>query len=305
MIFRSALIILLCLLSTLCLAASKTPERRVTVAVLDFGEEEEGRRVADRVAALLKETGAAGETKLVLVDHELARAAARGAGYSGSLNLTLAEARDLGAAIGCDFYVIGDARTLRRSRLDAHDYVESYASIFIVSARTGKLGLWDRPVAEGATPEESARKLGNELAARVRDRYHAALVRAFEQEQHERRERAERAVDDDYKLIDLSADDGVRDGLRDPVPYRRLRPAYPDTAERAGAEATVDAAVEIGADGEVARVEIVRWAGFGLDEAVAATVRQLHFRPATRDGVNVAVRVLLRYNFRKPPKGKG
>ncbi len=83
-----------------------------------------------------------------------------------------------------------------------------------------------------------------------------------------------------------------------------LRPAYPETAERAGAEATVDAAVEVGADGAVARVEIVRWAGFGLDDAVAATVRRLHFRPATRDGVPVPVRVLMRYNFRKPQKGR-
>ncbi len=105
-------------------------------------------------------------------------------------------------------------------------------------------------------------------------------------------------------VIDLSTDEGAAasSDLREPAPYRRLRPAYTDAASRADAEATVDASVEIGADGEVVGVRIVRWAGYGLDEEVVATVRRMHFRPAERDGERVAVRVLLRYNFRKPPK---
>jgi outer membrane biosynthesis protein TonB len=45
----------------------------------------------------------------------------------------------------------------------------------------------------------------------------------------------------------------------------------------------------------------VRWAGFGLDQATLETIHKLHFFPATREGVAVPIRVLLRYNFRKPP----
>ncbi|HYO92126.1 MAG TPA: energy transducer TonB, partial [Pyrinomonadaceae bacterium] len=82
---------------------------------------------------------------------------------------------------------------------------------------------------------------------------------------------------------------------------RRLRPSYPETARQAEAEATVDVEVDIGADGEVSKVEVVRWAGFGLDEATMSTVRQMHFRPAMRDDEPIPMRVLLRYNFRKPP----
>jgi TonB family protein len=66
--------------------------------------------------------------------------------------------------------------------------------------------------------------------------------------------------------------------------------------------ATVDVEVEIGADGEVSRVDVVRWAGFGLDEATTETVRRMHFFPAMRGGTALPMRVLLRYNFRKPPK---
>jgi TonB family protein len=91
-------------------------------------------------------------------------------------------------------------------------------------------------------------------------------------------------------------------GIRTPRPYRRLRPTYPDTAARAEAEAVVDVAVDIGADGEVGEIQVVRWAGFGLDESTVATVRQLHFFPAMKNSAPIPMRVLLRYNFRKPPR---
>ena len=88
--------------------------------------------------------------------------------------------------------------------------------------------------------------------------------------------------------------------VRAPRAFRRLKPPYPETAARAEAEATVDALVDIDARGEVGRVEIVRWAGYGLDQSVVDTVKQMHFFPAMRNSVAIPMRVLLRYNFRKP-----
>jgi TonB family protein len=73
-------------------------------------------------------------------------------------------------------------------------------------------------------------------------------------------------------------------------------------AARADAEGTVDVLVDLDTEGEVNRIEVTRWAGFGLDEATVNTVRQLHFFPALRDGVAIPIRVLLRYNFRKPAR---
>jgi len=75
-----------------------------------------------------------------------------------------------------------------------------------------------------------------------------------------------------------------------------------ESAARAEVEATVDVLVDIDARGEVGRVEIARWAGYGLDQSVIDTVKQMHFFPAMRDRVSIPMRVLLRYNFRKPPK---
>ncbi|HKG15239.1 MAG TPA: energy transducer TonB [Pyrinomonadaceae bacterium] len=272
----------------------------MSVAVLDMGTTATAARASEHVVKLLAESSAG--LRLALLDRGMARAAARGAAYAGSLNMTLAEARSLGASIGCDFYVTGDAQTIRRSSTARPVYFESYASIFVVSSRTGRLVLWDRPAAESETAERAESALLASLDSRAGQRYASALSAAFEREERERFDTPD--AEEHGAVIDLSNDEGadaLKD-LREPAPYRRLRPAYTDAAFKAEAEATVDASVEIDSGGEVREVSIVRWAGFGLDEEVASTVRRMHFRPAEREGEPVAVRVLLRYNFRRPAK---
>ena len=118
-------------------------------------------------------------------------------------------------------------------------------------------------------------------------------------------ERAERvaAIENSPAIIEVMSDDDseTNKDVRAPRPYRRLKPPYPQTAAIAEVEATVDVLLDIDARGEIGRVEIARWAGYGLDQSVIDTVRQMHFFPAMRDGVAIPMRVLLRYNFRKPP----
>jgi TonB family protein len=267
---------------------------RARVAVLDFGATREGRFTAEKLASSL-----AADERLSILDRDQSRAASLGAGYAGSFNMTLEEARNLGAVIDCDFFLTGDAQTLRRSPSVGPIYYEAYVAIFIVSARTGRLILWERPSFEAASPAEAEKRLGEELTgAAMRQRYATRIRRAQEDE------RIARALAQSHStpVIEDAPPEAEAHGVRLPLPYRRQRPPYPEEAARVEAEATVDVEVEIGADGEVMRVDVVRWAGFGLDEATVETVRQLHFRPAMRDGVAVPMRVLLRYNFRKPPK---
>jgi TonB family protein len=254
-----------------------------------------GKLAADRFAANLAST-----TSLSIVDRDLGHAAARGAGYSSSLNMSLSEARDLGAAIGCDFYFIGDAQTVRRSPSTGPVYFESYASIFLVSARTGRLISWERPSFQAPKPEAAERQLLDQLAKEdTQQHYLSELQQARESERHEREIALERSTpvmeegDDECK---------ASESFRSPRPYRRLKPAYPELAARADAEGTVDVLVDIDQTGEISRMDVARWAGFGLDDAALSTVRQLHFFPATRDGIAIPIRVLLRYNFRRPVK---
>ena len=292
------LLILASLMLSLCLGASaQIPERPVTLAVLDFGNSAIGRLTSEKLVANLKQ-----ETTLTILDRDQARAAVRGAGYAGSMNLSLNEARNLGAVLGCDFFILGDAQTLRRSPSTGPAYFESYASMFLVSGRSGRLVSWERPNFQAATAVESEKALLSELSHEdVCQRYVGSIRRAQENEQGERR----LIIDQQTPIIEVAPEDDKSadaEGLRLPRPYRHLVPAYPETAARAEAEAMVDVLVDLDLNGEVTRVEVARWAGFGLDQATVATVRQLHFFPAMRNGVAIPIRVLLRYNFRKLPK---
>jgi TonB family protein len=272
----------------------------VRVAVLDFGISTTGARAAGKVreGLTLKSEAANG---IALVDPDLAAVAARGAGYEGSLNLTTESARDLGSAIGCEFYFLGEAQTFRRSPSTGPAYFESFASIFLVSARTGQLIHWERPLLRRDSPEQAEQALLQVLGtAETRDRYVIAIRRALTDERMARQTALERPP----PVIEAMADElkDEEQSVRPPRPYRRMKPAYPESAAVAEVEATVDVLVDVDSRGEVGQIEIARWAGYGLDQSVIGTVRQMHFFPALRDRVPVPMRVLLRYNFRKPPK---
>lgn len=266
-----------------------------SVSVVDFGESETGKAVAERVRAQFRTA-----RDFLVADVDLTRSAAMGVGYAGSLNLSVSEARDLGAALATDFYLLGDARVLRRSSFEKPVYFEAYCSVFLISSRTGRLLMWERPSFNNDDARKAYELLLQQLTD-LSDRLVVAMRRASEDERLERT-----ALPTSLPpLIEDAPDDektAAAQGLRLPRPYRRLRPEYPQTAARAEAEATVDVSVDVGADGEVGDVQIVRWAGFGLDETTLATVRQMHFFPAMKNGTAIPMRVLLRYNFRKPPR---
>ena len=269
---------------------------RPSISVLDFGSTDFGKLVAEKLAAHLKS-----EPEFLVADTDLSRSAANGVGYAGSLNLTVTEARDLGSALATDFYLLGDAQLLRRSSFEKPVYFEAYCSLFLVSARTGRLLLWERPSFSNHFGVQARDLLLKEITnGELSRRLLIATQRATEDE------RIQRAVipTSSAPVIEEAPDDektAEAQGLRAPRPFRRLRPEYPDTAARAEAEATVDVLVDVSADGEVGEVQLVRWAGFGLDEATIATVKQLRFFPAMKNGTAIPMRVLLRYNFRKPP----
>jgi TonB family protein len=284
------------LLASVSSVEAQASKRRFVVAVLDLGKTTFAQDAGDTFSSSLKL-----QKFIEVIDRDQARAAARGAGYAGSLNLSIAEARNLGSVLGCDFFVLGDAQTLRRSPSTGPVYFESYATIFLVSARTGRLIMWERPNFRAPNAAAAERSLLNELAnATLRNHI---LVAARQAEENERAERAI-IVDSETPVIQEAPDDekvAEAEGLKLPKPYRRFVPAYPETAAAAEAEATVDVLVDLDSGGEVTRAEVVRWAGFGLDQATLETVRKLHFFPAMREGIAVPIRVLLRYNFRKPP----
>jgi TonB family protein len=269
---------------------------QIRVAVLDFGETPTGIKAAEGVRQALRDDKLAVENGVSIIDRNLAIAAARGNGYQGSLNLTMQEARDLGAAIGCDFFIVGEADTVKRSPSSGDGYFESYATIFIVSARTGRLVSWQRPTERRATADAAEQALLKNQIAGTGDPHRVFILRAAEDEAAQRVE----AVESPAATIEVMSDDlDQKTDTRAPRPYRRVKPPYSEAAAQAEVEAIVDVQVDIDARGEVGKIEIARWAGFGLDQSVINTVKQMHFFPAMRDGVAIPMRVLLRYNFQR------
>ncbi|MBA2527751.1 MAG: energy transducer TonB [Pyrinomonadaceae bacterium] len=290
------IVVLISLLSPASIVG-QAQERRVTVAVLGFGDSRIGRLASETLDANLKSV-----PELFILDRDQASSAAKGAGHIASLNMSLQEARGLGAAIGSDYYIVGDAQTLRRSPSVGPLYFESYASIFLVSSRTGRLLIWQRPSFRAATAVAAEKLLVDDLSSDATRRRNLVAIR---QAQEGERMRRGMAIESSVPLLEAAPDDDTTapaEGLRLPRPFRRLSPPYPETAAIAEVEATVDVLVDLDNKGEVSNAEVARWAGFGLDEATIETVRRLQFFPAMRNGIPIPLRVLLRYNFRKPPK---
>jgi len=294
-LFTRSLIILsiFIVLTTTTVVAQSVSQRRVRIAVLAFGNTTTGRVAHEAISKRMAEN-----PNVTVADSDQTMAAANGVGYRGSRNLSLQDARNLGSAIGCDFFLLGDADTLRRSPSDAPIYFESYLALFIVSARTGRLVMWENQIANRSSADSAQNALLAQLSTAAIDRYRQAVFRAAQDESEERA----LAVEQPRVVIEAMSDstEETDDGTRPPRAFRRLKPAYPEAAAHAQVEAIVDALVDVDEKGEVSRAEISRWAGYGLDESVITTVKQLHFFPAMRNGRALPMRVLLRYNFRKP-----
>lgn len=279
--------------------AQQSHMARARIAILDFNRDPTGKQLADELHAALSV-----DPELALITRDLARAAAVGLGYQGSLNMTRAEARDLGTAIGCDLFITGDAQVVRRSPSSGTIYFESYASIFIVDARSGALVQWDRPSLQATHAADALAVLKTELRRRA-PLYATTLRRAFAaQLQRTLAWQPTEKGEEESMYLDLTRDQGLDENIIPPQPYRRLQPAYTEEAARAEAEATVDVLAWIDEDGVVRRVEVVRWAGFGLDESVTQTVKRMFFRPAMRNQRPTPALVLLRYNFRRSARSQ-
>lgn len=282
------------------LVVARTVDKPLRVALIEVDES----RLTKIASGVLRPELARGG-QLVITDNDLTKAATRGVGYAGSMNLRVDEARDLGASIGCDFYLLLKFENVRRSSSQQAIYFEAQGRVMIVNARTGELIAWDFLSDENPDANKAEVALLS-LISEAASGYQMQIINSATADAKARESKIKdtvrrQTVAPIVIIGDEAASDNEdkeRSGVRPPQAFRRLRPTYTLTASRAEVEATVDTEVEISAAGEVARIVIVRWAGFGLDASVTETIKQMHFRPARRHGANVASQVLLRYNFR-------
>jgi TonB family protein len=231
-----------------------------------------------------------------IVERSMVQSALAGVSYDGSINMSLLEARRLGSAIGCDFFIIGKAEVVTRSESVNQTHHEAIVGVMIVDGRSGKLALFDLVTAKAGSPDTALNLLSQSLARRA-SRY-LEEIREFSSA---RMLIAPTRTDGPAEPIeDLPIEGSPRSiGFTAPEFLNRVKPEYTAEAERADISASVEANAVLRSNGEIGEIEILRWAGFGLDEAAEKAIRQLQFKPATRNGQPVSVRALIRYNFRR------
>ena len=208
-------------------------------------------------------------------------------------NLTKEESKRIGAAIGCDYFMLIKSATLRRSASKRPEYYEANAAIYVISSRTGRLVFWKLHRFEANKLKEADKMLVRSidtLAAQITASLHATTKSELSEPTPPNIEEVPNANSPETK------------NFRPPIPYRRIKPEYTAEAALYDIKVTVDILVDLDAFGAITRTEIVRWAGYGLDESVEKTVRQMNWRPAERGWKTLPMRFLVRYNFKKVEK---
>jgi TonB family protein len=79
---------------------------------------------------------------------------------------------------------------------------------------------------------------------------------------------------------------------------------YPAAAQAAGIEGEVLLRLTIEIDGSVSVVEVIKTAGFGLDEAAVVAAKRFIFQPALQNNTPSRAQILYRYRFSLQPKEK-
>ena len=260
--------------------ATNVLAQRIAVIVPDRDDDT---KFAERLAEQIGQVA-------TFLDGSMSNVAFNASKHIDPFNMTADEAKNAGAAIGCDFFILVRTGIERRASIKPPDYFEAYAAMYLVSSRSGRLVHWSIPSFKEETEIEAWKKLTDAATQIAKD-----LIAAAKFEQKRERTDPKKTVVEELPVENSPE----AKGFRSPIPYRRIKPEYTPTAFLYGVTATVEMEVDLDAAGNILRTDVVRWAGYGLDDAVEKAVRAMSWRPAERNGKQLPIRVLLRYNFKK------
>jgi TonB family protein len=269
-------------------------QTKVRVAVVGFGSNSSGEIERAVDSELVRLSG------IIKVERSMVVPAVAGIGYNYSVNMSKEEARRLGGAIGCDFYIVGKAEVLSRSEAAKEVHQEGLVAVMIVDGRTGALAHFDLVAVKAETADAARSKAAAEVARRTAG-YVEKMISFRDSREALLSQRQDTPASGPVEAIEeIPAEGSSRlAGFKAPEFLNRVKPDYTAEAERADVTATVEALAVLRSNGEIGDVEVTKWAGFGLDESAVKAIRQLKFKPATRDSQPISVRALIRYNFRR------
>lgn len=242
--------------------------------------------VSERFVSALKTVD---PPQIRILDPEMSQTAIRAAIGTKLYNLTNEQGQLAASVAGSDFVVIVRAEALRRNSFELGDHYEAWAAIFLVFGKTGVLIAHRLDSGKGKTESEAIERLLSLADVAIKDI--SSTAAKFKDMPIEW-----------IKNVPTAPEPGsiVVGGFVAPIPYSRIKPEYTSTAYLYSVTATVDIEIELDEMGKVTRTQIVRWAGFGLDESVEKAVRSMQWRPAYFGKEARPIRFVAQYNFRKP-----
>lgn len=86
-------------------------------------------------------------------------------------------------------------------------------------------------------------------------------------------------------------------GITMPTVLKEVRPEYTERAKKAGARGNVIMKCVVGKDGKPADITVVKELDPDLDQAAVTALEQWEFKPGTRNGEVVPVRVTIEMTF--------
>jgi TonB family protein len=226
---------------------------------------------------------------LTLQEQSIIDAASKTLQLPNLFNLTRDQARGYGLALGVDLFAVTRSRLVERADVGANVYGECYLAIAFVGTRSGQLLGFDLIETRGNTTALALAAARDQVKERAAG-YARQLRLGFKQQFETRQLDAE-----DLAAIELPEDPAP--DFKPPSFTSRKQPEYTETARKMGISAVVEVEAVLRRDSTVGNVEVVRWAGFGLDESAIEAVKQLKFKPAIMKDQPISCRALIRYNF--------
>jgi hypothetical protein len=210
-----------------------------------------------------------------------------------NLNPTVEEAATVGAKLGCDFYITARVVRAEESGPDRRPRFVARIFFFVVDSRSGDL-LPSTPVFILAQTPEDLRQTETGAVWPVSKAMYDNCERRREEDI---RDAARESSDQSGEIVDLRSGD-IPPEITLPGIFQRPKPEVTQTARDARIETTLTADIVFLPNGKIGEVSIVRWGGYGLEQAVRNAVGSYRFKPARKNGAPVGVRLLAEFKFR-------
>ncbi|MBI4853453.1 MAG: energy transducer TonB [Acidobacteria bacterium] len=227
-----------------------------------------------------------------LQDINLTKTITKNLKFPNEMNLSTKEARNLGQALGVDTFLVLKSKIVERADVGATLYGEGFLALAFVNSKSGKLILFDFIEIKQPTLDLAKEEIAKELINKIPS-YKKNVLTALEAEFD-----IPKVDPQDAEAIEIPIEGSkLAEKFDLPEFTSRKPPLYTEMARKMGVSAIVELEIVLRKDGNIGNIEVIHWAGFGLEESAIMAAKELKFEPALLEDTPISCRALIRYNF--------